>query len=248
MNSLCPFFLRRKCGFRPDPSHGFTLIELLVVIAIIAVLAALLMPALKNARESARQSFCNNNLKQMGIAQYSYTVDHDGYVAPGGDHQIGTKEKLWESLDPYLHCRRPNESPFYTTLVRCPSDRKRPVMHPSNPVDVIYDDGYGYFMCDQTYKWSQGWGWYYRFDLDRTRNMAEVTAPSRKILISEKGFASGNYVVTWWLPWGPMGMLTSAADRHGVVGICWADGHVASMSPEELDRIGPHKLFRPVVD
>lgn len=45
--------------------HGFTLIELLTVIAVIAVLAALLLPVLMRARESARQSNCLSNLRQI---------------------------------------------------------------------------------------------------------------------------------------------------------------------------------------
>jgi prepilin-type processing-associated H-X9-DG protein/prepilin-type N-terminal cleavage/methylation domain-containing protein len=52
--------------------RAFTLIELLVVIAIIAILAALLMPALERARESARQSVCANNLRQIDLAVEFY--------------------------------------------------------------------------------------------------------------------------------------------------------------------------------
>ena len=60
--------------------RGFTLIELLVVIAIIAILAAILFPVFAKAREKARQSSCQSNIKQitLGVLQYSSDYDENG--------------------------------------------------------------------------------------------------------------------------------------------------------------------------
>ena len=142
--------------------RGFTLIELLAVIAIIGVVTALLLPAVQQAREAARRSSCQNNLKQMGLAVQNYHSAFNqfpsgmlNWLTPPGQLPNPPKNRavsLFCSLLPYLDQGPLAENWDYSntfnnvikqrtatilTVLVCPSDVMAYPINESTPTSVV---------------------------------------------------------------------------------------------------------------
>ena len=111
---------------------AFTLIELLVVIAIIAILAAILFPVFGRARENARRSSCQSNLKQIGLGILQYTQDYDETLPGARQNQVaGEVHPTWRGLaQPYLKSKQIFKCPSRSTIQRSSEDQPN-----SQPID-----------------------------------------------------------------------------------------------------------------
>ncbi len=95
--------MRRRAG--SNPCAGFTLIELLVVIAIIAVLIGLMLPALAQARRTARESVCRERVRQIHVALTLYEQTYRGYIPREGT--MGTTPEDYRDKIPWNVAFRP---------------------------------------------------------------------------------------------------------------------------------------------
>lgn len=196
----------------------FTLIELLITIAIIAMLAALLLPALKNAKDASKSVMCKNNLKNLGMAFLNYTMDNNEYVV---EHIVSGRIWAKRIIPEYLGISDLETGyeysgiPRISTVAICPMNTGRYVGNVRGNLNYVYNQKLS--------------------DPVSHKLSALKTQLSQKIIFSD-GYPSGwIYTISQIPGWTSLNWQAIYAFHLKKANIVWGDGHVEPKSTQDIN-------------
>jgi prepilin-type N-terminal cleavage/methylation domain-containing protein len=242
-------------------ASGFTLIELLVVISIIAMLVAIMLPALQNARQSAKEVNCAANQRQIGIAlttsamerKSEYVYSRDAWNSYPGWFALwpeASAKLVAEQLGTYSPDSADSSLRFGKSLY-CPARLREPTYQPADGVHSSYwlttFTPYFYYHAASS-NWSDIKKAPPRY-IDRKTELtpfASYNPPQSEVLLTDGFFAYNNDAWIGWATMQPQNVWTSNHLRNpnrvllvdepeGRANQLYRDGHVAVQRAEKSE-------------
>ena len=210
---------------------GFTLIELLVVIAIIAILAAILFPVFARARENARRSSCQSNLKQIGLGILQYNQDYDERMPASFSANVSINgsapmEAAWAVLvQPYVKSAQ---------LFVCPSNTKNTSFMNRTNNTILFS-----YVCNGIADANNFGGVQpmNRVAFGGGAALSQFESPTQTLLVMEQ---IGNSASPDLFTVGDLSTAQVDFTNHlGMSNYLFADGHVKSLKPTALASTAP---------
>ncbi|MDD2710872.1 MAG: DUF1559 domain-containing protein [Verrucomicrobiae bacterium] len=206
-------------------NSAFTLVELLVTIAIVGLLMSMLAPALKNAKEKARQIACMNNLRQIGTAALNYAGDYNGWLPHANSSHLpsSNSNQTWKYLiAPYVNISSPTNSLLERGVFHCPSQNNASCGNSAFGDNGFYG-GYGWNFTYLGYKDAVSGG------VEPWVNCSQIGNPSQVIMAGDTSDWYLNNASCYNLFFlYSTGFAALESYRHtGGGNYLWVDGHVS---------------------
>ncbi len=200
--------------------RAFTIIELLVVLGIIVFLVAIVLPALRLAREYAKSTRCFSNIKQITLKLIAYDLKNENFpyglylngnikAPPGGfllgDASYDTPGWRWHN---YI-CDDENIGFNKESVFWCPSRRMQDIRLKNNVLVANY--GVNQSICKSLI--SDGKNEFMGDLLSST----DIKSPARTLLIADSGY----YLINWYhaADFPPVVLGKSIEDRSYIPGL-----------------------------